>query len=298
MDKLTALTVFRRVAELESFSGAARELGLSNTAVSKNVRELEAALGARLIHRTTRRLHLTAAGEDYYRRAAAILDELAAADAAVMESSDAPRGLLRVSAPMSLGLTLLAPAVGEFLATYPELRVELELNDRKVDLIREGFDVALRGGGPLADSSLVARKLMPLDRYVCGSPGYFERHPEPERPEDLAHHRCLIYSLSDQPTRWTFRRGPTTRSVDIAGPLRVNSSLALVSAAVAGAGLAWVPAFAVEQELQRKTLRPVLREWQSEPQALYVLFPQHQQTSHKVRRFIDWLAGRFSGPRR
>ena len=172
MDKVTALRVFRRVAELASFSAAARQLRLSNAAVSKNVRELEEELGAQLLQRTTRRVQLTAAGEQYYRRIVAVLDELANADSAASEQSQAPRGRLRVAAPMSFGLSELAAKVATFGTLYPELSIELELNDRFVDVIQEGFDVAIRGSGPLPDSNLVAKKLLDIERVVCASPEY------------------------------------------------------------------------------------------------------------------------------
>lgn len=294
MDKLTALTVFRRVAELKSFNQAARALRLSNAAVSKNVRELEGELGARLIHRTTRKLHLTAAGEAYYQQVTEILDQLRQADTTISELGAAPRGLLRVSAPMSLGLTLLAATVAEFLNQYPELRIELEMNDRYVDLVHEGFDVALRGGGAMTDSSLVRRKLIDLRRAVCAAPSYLSYHGVPKSPASLTAHRCLIYTLSSSPTRWTFRKGKAVRTIDVDGPLRVNSSLGLVRAAEAGTGLALVPLFTVREELHRGTLKPILSGWKTEPQALYAVYPQHREASQKLRLFLDFIATRLA----
>jgi DNA-binding transcriptional LysR family regulator len=298
VDKLTALKAFRRVAELRSFRQAARDLRLSTAAVSKNVRELESELGVRLLHRTTRTVNLTPTGEGYYVRVVDVLDRLTEADLATADLGSAPRGLLRVAAPMSLGIGLLAPAVARFAERYPDLRIELEMNDRYVDIVREGFDVAVRGGGPLEDSSLVARKLADLDRVVCGSPAYLAQRGVPRSPQDLAEHRCLVYTLSREPTRWTFRRGARERSVDVDGVLRVNNSLALVRAAVAGAGLARVPASLAREELGGGTLRPVLERWQVEPQALFALYPQHRESAPKVKLFVDHLVADLADERR
>lgn len=293
MDKLTALNVFRAVGELRSFSGAARKLRLSNAAVSKNVRELEEDLGARLLERTTRSVRMTEAGEAYFRRACAILDELRALDAETKDHGRIPRGTLRVAAPMSLGIAQIAPAVGAFLVAYPELQVELEMNDRYVDLIGEGFDVALRGG-KLADSSLVARRLGAIDRVLCASPAYLQQHGQPRAPGDLTQHRCLVYSLSKSPARWTLTRKSRRVRVDIRGPLSVNSSLALAEAARAGAGIALLPEVTVRGALAAHQLESVLPQWSAEPQSLFAVYPRHHQVSERVRLFIDFLAARFS----
>jgi DNA-binding transcriptional LysR family regulator len=289
MDKLTALRVFRRVAERKSFSRAAHDLGLSNAAVSKNVRELEEELDARLIARTTRRLHLTPTGDGYYQRAVAILEAITEADRSVKELSPTPRGLLRVASPMSLGLAVVAPAVGEFLIQYPEVKIDLEMNDRVVDIVREGFDVSVRGGGPLADSTLMAKKIARLDRAVVAAERYLERAGEPRAPAELAKHRCLVYSLARSPTRWSFVKNAIQRSVQIDGPLHVNSSLALVRAAEAGAGIALVPVLTVQRELDERRLVRILRDWQSEPQALYAVSARHRQSSRLARLFVEHL---------
>lgn len=298
MDKLTALRVFRRVAELASFSATARDLRLSNAAVSKNVRELEEELGAPLLQRTTRRVHLTAAGEQYYARVVAVLDELASADGAVSEQSHAPRGRLRVAAPMSFGLCELAARVAAFGNLYPELTVELELNDRFVDVIQEGFDVAVRGSGPLPDSNLVAKKLLDIERVVCASPEYVARSGEPKSPQALTRHRCLVYSLSSRPGVWTFHKGKTKATVDLRGALLVNSSLALATAAAEGAGVALLPHFAAKGALASGRLTRLLPDWSSEAQALYALYPRHRFTSRIVKLFVDYLSDQYLGSRR
>ncbi len=290
MEKLTALNIFRRVAELQSFSAAARELDLSNAAISKNVRELEAELGVRLINRTTRRLHLTEAGALYLTRTNAILDDLREADASVGELGAAPRGLIRVSAPMSLGIAKIAPAIADFLADYPEIRIELDLNDRYIDIVEGGFDIAIRGGARLDNSSLIARKLGDLDRVVCASPDYIGRHGAPRTPADLSDHACLAYTLSSAPHRWTFLRKGERQAIDISGPLRVNNSIAIAAAARAGLGVGLLPTFAVAQDLKEGALKQMLKSWSAEPAAIYAIYPSHREASIKLRLFIDALA--------
>ncbi|MBI1250962.1 MAG: LysR family transcriptional regulator [Alphaproteobacteria bacterium] len=290
MDQLTALRVFRRVAELGGFAAAARDLDLSNAAVSKNVRELEEALGARLINRTTRRMHLTEAGAAYLAKTRAILDQLSEADAAVADAGAAPRGLLRVAAPMSVGIAHVAPAAAAFLQAYPDVRLELSFDDRAIDIVEGGFDVAIRGAARLKDSSLIARRVGGLDRVVCAAPAYVKRRPQPKTPADLSAHDCLIYTLSSAPRRWTFTRKGKGQSANVAGPLSVNNSLALAAAARAGLGVALVPHFAAEGDLASGALVRLLPDWACEPAALYALTPRHRQAEAKVRLFIDHMA--------
>lgn len=294
MDKLTALRVFRRVVERESFSRAAKDVGLSSAAVSKNVRELEAELGAPLIHRTTRKLGLTPVGRGYYERAVAILDALAEADRSVRDLSAAgPRGHLRVAAPMSLGLTLVAHAVNDFLAAHDGVDIDLEMDDRAVDVVNGGFDVTIRGAGGLEDSTLVAKKLGRIDRVAVASPGYLARRGRPAAPSDLREHACLVYSLSRAPRRWVFVKGGDREAIEVGGRLCINSSLALVTAAVAGRGIAFVPEVTARRELAAGTVVPVLDGWQGEAQWLYAIHARHHESSRLVRAFVDHLAGWF-----
>ncbi len=295
MDQFTAMKVFRRVIELEGFSAAARDLRLSNAAVSKNVSELEVDLGVRLLTRTTRRLSVTEAGEAYYRRCVRVLDELDEARDEVSALAHTPRGTLRISAPVSLGLMHLAPAIPKFLELYPALKVDLVLNDRVVDLVEEGFDLALRGGGELSDSSLVARKLAPIRRVVCGAPAYFQRRPVPKVPSDLRDHECLVYSLSSSPKQWSFRHDGSDLSVRVDGRYQVSNSIALKQALLAGLGLGLVPTFVVGPELRRKQLRAVLTRFQTAPQSLYAVHPHRQYVPHKTRSFIDFVSAAFGG---
>jgi DNA-binding transcriptional LysR family regulator len=294
VDRLIALQVFRRVVELSSFSAAAADLGLSNAAVSKNVQELEAALGARLITRTTRRLSLTETGRLYYARIADVLDALEETNKLVADLSAAPRGTLRVNAPMSMGLTSIAPAVQDFLQRYPEVSIDLWMDDSPLDLIEGKFDVGIRGSGPLEDSSVVSRKLAVIERVVCAAPAYLREHAPIRAPEELAAHECLIYSLSSSPDVWTFRSGGQVRDVRVKGRYRANNSLAVRHAAVAGAGVALLPEFLVRNELRAGLLARALEAWRPAEQAVYALYPRHREQPRILRTFIDFLVERFT----
>ncbi len=290
MDKLTALQVFRRVVELESFSHAAEALNLSNAAVSKNVQELEKELRTQLIHRTTRRLNLTEAGRLYFQRICSILDELESVEETVSDLSVKPHGLLRVTAPMSLGLTHVATAIYQFHSIYPDMRIELILNDRYVDLIEEGFDVGIRGGGLVNDNSLVTHRICDIQRVVCASPAYLKQYGEPKSPEDLKKHHCVVYTLARSPYEWSFWRGDETVTVKVDGSLKVNNSLAASQAAVAGLGLIFLPMFTVLEALEQGKLKIVLKEWSAEPLTLYAVYPKHRQYSGKLQVFIDFIS--------
>lgn len=293
MDKLTALRVFRRVVELSGFSAAAEDLGLSNAAVSKNVQELEAELGARLLNRTTRRVNPTEAGQLYYDRISAMLDELGDADAFVSDYSTSPRGTLKVNAPMSMGLARVVPVVSDFLVAYPEISVDLQMNDAVVDLIQNGFDIGIRGAGGLKDSSLVARKLGNISRSLCAAPTYIENAPALKQPEDLGAHECLIYSLSSSPDVWTFKKAERTVEITVSGRLKINNSIALKDAAIAGAGLALLPHFVCAEALADGRLKALLPDWRAARQAIYAVYPAHREHSQKLRVFLDFLADRL-----
>ncbi len=286
---------FRRVIELGSFRAAARDLGRSNAAVSTQISDLEAELGATLITRTTRRLALTEVGRAYYGRCARILDDLTEAEIAVASLQSAPRGLLRVNAPMSFGLLHLAPALPAYMQRCPDVRVDLVMNDRTVDLVEEGFDVAVRVRTGLPDSSLIARRLAPVRRVVCAAPDYLERYGCPERPEDLVTHRCLIYSLSSSPTEWTFalRGGGEPLAVQVAPYYTANSSIALREAVLAGSGIALIPTFVVGPDIRAGRLRTVLPDFEIPLHTMYALYPSSRHLSPKVRSFVDFLVERY-----
>ena len=295
MDRLAAIEAFVRVAECGSFSKAANRLHSSKSVVSRQVSALEAELGARLLHRTTRALTLTEAGRGYFERAARILADLAEANASVGQLQAAPRGRLRVSAPMSFGFLHLAPALPDFLGRYPDVDLELVMNDRNVDLVDEGFDMAVRIG-TLADSSLVARKLAPMRRTVFASPAYLQARGTPASPDDLKAHECLCYSNLGMSQEWRFVR-PDGRPwpVEVHGRLHANNGDALRAAALRGFGLAVLPSFFVGRDLQSGALVSVLDAFMPQDSALYVVYPHARHLSPKVRAFVDFLAERF-GP--
>ena len=295
MDKLRAITIFRRVVELGSFTAASEDMKLSKAAISKNINELEAFLQSPLINRTTRKLHITENGQRYYNHICTVLDELNDADKAIIESSDEPRGLLKVSVPMSAGLLLVNPAVCEFMNRYPEIQVELVMNDEYTDLIGKGFDIAIRGGGAQKSSSLKSRKLMDLDRVLCASPDYLTRMGMPSKIEDLHTHNCLVYSLSSSPTSWTFHREGNIETFSfIKGSYTVDNGLASKQAALAGLGVILTPRVFVSSELESGSLISLLDAWQADMHTLHAIYPYHKETSKKVRSFVDFLVERFT----
>jgi DNA-binding transcriptional LysR family regulator len=295
MDRLAAIEAFVRVAECGSFSQAAERLHASKSVVSRQVSALEAELGARLLHRTTRALTLTEAGRSYFERATRILADLAEANASVGELQAAPRGRLRVSAPMSFGYLHLAPAVPDFLARHPDVELEMIMNDRFVDLVDEGFDMAVRIG-TLADSSLVAKKLAPMRRTVCAAPAYLQRRGTPASPDDLKAHECLCYGNVGVAQDWRFVR-PDGRAwpVEVHGRLHANNGDALRAAALRGFGLAVLPSFLVGRDFQSGALVSLLEPFLPHDSAVYAVFPHARHLSPKVRAFVDFLAERF-GP--
>ncbi|WP_134676618.1 LysR family transcriptional regulator [Ectopseudomonas khazarica] len=289
MDRLTALAVFRQVVERGSFAAAARHLKLSAAAVSKNIVELEAHLAVRLLNRTTRSMSLTEAGQRYYEQVARILDDLQQADSSLGELQATPSGTLRVSAPMSFSLVCLADAIPRFLARYPELTLDLQLDDRRVDMIAEGFDLAVRGSDRLEDSSLVARPLLTLRHVLCAAPQYLRRHGTPQVPEDLQALECVQFSLSGHAREWVFQRGEQVRRLEVCGRYSVNSSLALCAALRAGHGISLVPEIYVRDDLAQGRLQPLLEDWQMMQTQLYAIYPSRRQLQAKVRVFIDFL---------
>ncbi|MFA7431325.1 MAG: LysR family transcriptional regulator [Rhodospirillaceae bacterium] len=296
MDSLSGMAVFVRVVEEESFSAAARVLGLSKSAVSKQVAALEERLGARLLNRTTRRLALTDAGTAFFERAQRILADAEEAEAAVTQLSTAPRGVLRVNAPVTFGVQHLGPLLPAFMAAYPELAVDLVLNDRFVDLVEEGFDVAVRIGR-LSDSSLIARRLAPLRRLLVASPEYVAVHGAPQQPDDLRNHACLLYTYLLRGDAWSLT-GPNGRTTEVrvTGRLRANNGDVLRSALLGGMGIAYTPSFIVGRDLAEGRLVRVLPGWEDVSAAVYAVHPHARLVPPKVRAFVDFLAERFAGP--
>ncbi|MGF1878694.1 LysR family transcriptional regulator [Photobacterium frigidiphilum] len=294
MDKIRALNVFRRVVELGSFKGAAEDLNLSKAAISKNINELEDYLQSPLINRTTRKLHITENGQLYYNQVCNVLDSLKHADLSVIESSHTLKGSLKISAPMSLGIIEINPIVCAFMALNPELSIELVMSDQYIDLIEQGVDIAIRGGGELNNSSLRSRKLIDMRRVLCASPHYLAQSEPLTTPDDLIKHKCLIYSFSSSARRWLFKNQDQIKEVELSqGAYVVNNGLALKQTACLGHGIILIPRLFIRDELEKKELVEVLPEWKAGNHSLYMVYPYHKEQSHKVREFIDFVVNHF-----
>lgn len=294
IDDLVGLAAFVEVAEAGGFSAAARRLNLSKSAVSKQVSRLENRLGARLLNRTTRQLSLTEVGADFLERAQRALAEVRAAEEAVSRLTERPRGRLRVNAPVSFAIRHLAPLLAAFQEDCPDLSVDLTLNDRRVDLVEEGYDVAIRIGR-LADSSLVARRLAPVSHIICAAPSYLARAGRPSRPAELTGHRCLLYTYLDVGNRWVFEGPDGRESVTIDSALTANNGDALVAAAIGGSGIVGTPSFIAADALAAGQLEPLMPGYRLPEAAVHAVYPHHRHLSLKVRSFVDFLADRFRG---
>jgi len=287
------LAVFAKVAELRSFALAAKELELSKATVSKAVARLEKKLGARLLNRTSRRLALTDAGHRMLDRAGRILAEGEAAESEAHAQSATPRGLVRLAVPMSFGLREVAPLIPQFLAIYPEVSVDLHLSDAVVDLIGAGFDAALRIAA-LPDSSLRARRLRDMRRYLVGAPSYLKRHGRPAHPRDLMRHACLCYAYLPTPDVWRFVNAAGEEvQVRPSGPLRANNADALTPALFAGLGLAVQPDFVIGDAVARGRLEVVMPEWSAPPIALHLVMPPGGPRPARVEAIAQFLAQRL-----
>lgn len=287
---LAGLLAFVRVAELGSFVRASESLELSKAAVSKHVLALEQRLGARLLQRTTRRLSLTEAGQAYLRHAQTALAAARAAQDAVADTQTVARGRLRVTVPMTFGLLHVVPWVDGFLKAYPEVDLDLHLDDRPRDVVLEAFDVALRIATQLDASSLVARRIGNTRVLLCAAPAYLDQQGRPTHPSELYTHACLHFSLTPLGRAWELTRGSETVRVAITTRLEANSSLALRAAALAGAGLARVPEFAVADDIAAGLLEPVLADWKFSDLGIYAVMAKRLYLPAKVRVFLDYLA--------
>lgn len=288
---LEAWAMFASVVEHRSFSGAADSIGVSKATVSKAVTRLEAHLGQSLFHRTSRRLTLTENGKALAEHAARILAEAVAAEEAAHDAATAPTGLVRISAPMTLGLARVAPLVAEFLALHPGLEIDLNLTDARVDIVAEGYDIALRIAD-LPDSSLRARRLGPITVHVVASPAYFDRRGRPTHPAQLGEHPCFGYTNVTGPWRF-FGPDGAEAAVRPHGPLSSNSGDALLPALRAGLGIALLPDFIVGPDLAAGTLEAVLAEWHGPPIALHLMTPPSQLRPARVEALMEFLTERL-----
>jgi DNA-binding transcriptional LysR family regulator len=290
MDRLTALEIFTTVVSEGSFSGAARHLGMSKSAVSKHVASLEDRLGARLLNRTTRRLSLTDAGAVYYERANRIVADAIEAEAEVSQLSSSPRGVLRVSAPLSFGIRHLGPLLPEFMQQNPVVEVDLRLDDRLVDLVEDGFDVALRVTDP-ADSSMMVRRLCPSRAVLVASQGYVDSHGLPDHPMALKEHPCLVYSNQPYGLEWRLKSITGERLTVRLGDsrLRANNGDILRQAALQGVGVAILPTFFVGEDLRHGRLVRICPDWEGLGGQVSLLWPHARFTPAKVRVFVDYM---------
>lgn len=291
LDDLESMALFARVMETRSFTAAARAFDTTTSSVSKRIARLEERLGVQLIMRTTRSLSATEAGLVLYERCARILREVDDAEQAVTQLGGAPRGTLRISSLTTLGEAQLAPLISKFLEMYPELRVELDVTDRRVNLVEEGYDLALRGMATTAlpDSSLIARRIATVRAIVCAAPSYLERRGAPLTLDDLVDHDCLHYSVASLQQEWSFATPEGTRVVPVNARLQLNNFAALRSAAIGGAGLLRVPALAVADALRSGALRAVLEQYAPVEFGLYAVYPMSKQALPKVRACVDFL---------
>ncbi len=297
LEDVTAMVVFARVVELGGFSAAAQALGLSKSAVSKQISKLEDRLGTRLLNRTTRQLSVTEAGAAFFERCQRVEAEALAAEEAVTHLAEAPRGLLKVNSALSFGVRHIAPALPDFLAMCPELEVDLSLNDRPVDLVEEGYDLAIRIG-KLGDSSLVARRLAPMRRLLFAAPDYLARAGRPKHPNELRQHECLLYTYQTSGQTWSFRaaEGGTERDVKvrISGRLRINNGDAILKACIAGQGIALLPSFICSEAISEGVVERLLPDWDDgTPGGVHAVFPASRNLSPKVRVFVDFFLTRF-----
>ncbi|CAG9273639.1 LysR family transcriptional regulator [Paraburkholderia unamae] len=304
MDKLTSMTVFVKTAESGSFTAAARLLAMTPQMAGKHVDALEKELGVRLLHRSTRKHALTEAGRAYFEACRRVLEEAAAADAVALAQTGHPRGTLRVTAPVAFGTYRLAHEIKAFLAEFPDVKIDLVLGDRQIDLLQDGFDVAFRIGA-LADSQLVARPLAPYRLVPCAAPAYLAAFGTPTHPRELAQHVCLDYAFESFPApyAWAFMDGATKIEVEPRSQLRCNDGRALIAAAEAGLGIVLAGEPNVAQSVAAGRLVPILEGYAAPMRPMHLLYVDRRAQAPKQRAFVEWALARFgaaapAGPKR
>lgn len=291
-DPLDGISAFAAVAEAESFTRAARTLGISKAAVSIQIQKLEDRLGARLLNRTTRRVSLTEEGRAYFEHCRRILAEARDAVDSLDTLSSEPKGLLRINAPMSFGTLHLGKAIAEFMTLYPKVEIDLSLNDRRIDLVEEGFDLGVRIAA-LPDSSMIARRLAPCRRVVVASPDYWSRHGKPSHPNDLRAHTLLSYGYLSQPDAWFFNGPEGGIRVPVRSRYRANNGDVLLQAAIDGLGVYMAPTFFFSDAIHHGALESVLHDFETDSISIYAIYPHRRHLSARVRSFVDFLADRY-----
>jgi DNA-binding transcriptional LysR family regulator len=295
MNRFENMGTFIRVVEAGSISGAADRLGVAKSAVSRRLKELEKHLGVELFHRTTRQMNLTDTGRAFYHQAVRILDDVLEAELATSQAHGTLKGSLKIALPSSFGLMHMGPVINDFLKEHPQIEFDLDFNDREVDLIQEGFDLAIRIAN-LPDSSLIARRFAPVNTVMCASPDYLELMGIPQSPDELIEHQCLVYSLLRDFEYWHLTDDEGNQIKAKIWPyLKASTGEFIRDAAVEGRGIVLIPTFIVYKEIERGTLVPVLKDYKSFQINAYAIYPQTRHLSQRVRAFVDFLVKRFEG---
>ena len=291
MDRLDSMRLFVKIAELGSFAAVAQQLNVARSVVTRQIAALEKHLGVKLIARSTRRLSLTSAGAGYLEKCRDILNLVEAAEAGLTEDRQTPRGHIRLTVPFSFGLHQLMPLFCDFMAANPEISIELEFNDRQVNLIEGGFDLAIRIAEKL-DPGNVARKIGSSNGLVAASPDYLKRHGRPRHPRDLIHHECFGYLLASR-SGWSFLIEGEPQWFPVKGRLEANSGDALLAAAIRGLGITRAPTFIAGQAVREGKLEILLRKFPAPQLGIYAVFPGSRYVPHRVRKLVDFLAERI-----
>lgn len=293
MDKFECLRAFTQVVTSGGFAAAARQMGVSRSAINKLVIQLENDLGVQLLHRSTRRVSPTESGLAFYERCVAILADLEEAEQSIAQLHDEPKGRLRVNAPMSFGTMHLAPAIAEFLQQYPDLQVQLTLSDRFIDPLEEGFDVTLRIAKTPETASLIHQKLAPAPRVLCATPTYLKKYGVPTHPTELRHHSCLHYGHFATSNQWTLTGPDGEWTVAVHGALCSNNGEVLRETLLKDLGIALLPTFIIGTELQQGTIQTVLTDYHPPEISIYLLYPVNRHLSTKIRLFVTFLQEKF-----
>jgi DNA-binding transcriptional LysR family regulator len=294
METFSAIPVFVAVVEKGSFSKAAESLGTSKSAVSKRISLLENTLGVKLLHRTTRKLSLTEAGEQYFHHAVKALAAASEGIDSVTQLQGKPKGTLKISTPMSFGRLHLAPLVTDFLTHYPDIKLNMIMDDKKVDLVGSGFDVAIRAG-EMKDSTLIARPLASCRSIVCASPDYLKKYGIPNSPEELINHNCIRFIYDYNGNDWVFHHDKKIQKIKVDGNYQVNNSEALQAAALAGLGIAKIPTFVIGQDIISGRLIPLFENHSLPTHTFYAVFPERRHLPAKVRVFLDFITDKLKG---
>jgi DNA-binding transcriptional LysR family regulator len=288
MDKLSAMRAFVRVVQAGSFSAVGRELNTSQASISKKVAALEKDLGTKLLTRSSRDHSLTQVGQEYYKKCVAILAELDEAEAMAREDIAQPRGVLRISAPSAFASLILAPVIGEFLARYPQIKVEMSLSEQHTDLIASGIDLAIRGK-KLEDSNLIARHLFENPMVAVAAPDYIKQHSEPQTPQELKEHNCLVYSLLSSMNVWHFESEGKQHSISVTGSFQCDNGDTLLHAALAGLGIVILPLWMASAPIKEGQLVELLTDYTTKPIPFNAVYPHNRYVPLKVRTFIEFL---------